>query len=280
MKAERPSWFCLGHLSRLVAEQVASLIARQTEIESFGLTAFKLALRERYLQVPGELRKLSKRCGLNPALLSHFVQRPTARIGLGSLLRVAAAEGYDLVDLMLGRFVRVHESVALENSPRMRHEVPGSWEEIAEMAQQAERKGMTRGEFTRSIGVHDSSFRKHLPEEARALAQNTFRRAQSLRTKKQDEELKEVERTATKALRKHLPLTLRVASELTGAIWYPSQPRAQYLAAIRCALSGKTYQEKQPWSQALRQRVSVLIERLQRIQVELPNAGSSPSDGP
>lgn len=249
-----------------VAKQVEGLVARQTEIAAFGLAAFKRAFNEKYRKVPGELRALANRCEVNSALLYRFVNQPAARISLGNLLRIAATDGYELIDLMLGRFVRSHEGAPFQTAPRIRHKVPASWPEIAEKARSAAAQGMTKVEFVRTVGVHESSLRKHLPEHARALAQNTLRHRQSVRSKKHEEQVVEVERVATKALERQLPLTLRVASELTGTVWYPSYPKAQVLAAVRCALSGKTYEEKLPWSKGQRDRVNRLIERLQRVQ--------------
>ena len=86
-----------------VAEQVAAVIANQAGIEGAGVAATKQFLK-RYSEEPGKsLQRIATSAGVPISGLSRFVLRPGARLRLHTFLRIAAAERFALVDLLLGR---------------------------------------------------------------------------------------------------------------------------------------------------------------------------------
>jgi hypothetical protein len=245
------------------AWQIHDLLSRQAEVQAAGVANFKEAMKKHYGRIPGGLGRLAKRLNCSSASLALFVREPSARLTLNVLLQVAAVEGFNLTEFLLGSLTSHHpRRPAPANPVRGSFSLPDDWDSVAARARQAALEGLSARDFARQEGLNEGTFRRRLPDESRLLSTTSKAHNESKRQLSQRKVIAEVEEIAIAALERGLPLTLRSASKLTGRTWFPSEFPAQLLMAIRSALIGKPFKEKQRWSQFLRSGVQQVTERL------------------
>lgn len=156
-----------------MAEQVAAVIENQVGIEAAGVTATKQFLK-RYSEEPGKsVLRIASSAGVPSSGLSRFILQPRARLRLHAFLRIAAAERFALVDLLLGRAspgtLSSHSIEQKGRNWQRRADCPSLREQLVEGLAQQRRFA----DFAREAGVPQRTLRKNFPAECAAMTEQT-----------------------------------------------------------------------------------------------------------
>lgn len=214
-----------------VADQVACLIEALPKVQKSNPLEMKDAVRAYCGRTNGSVN-LAERVGMPKSQMSRWLRRAEHRFSLPYLLDICASEGFELAKLLTGDLARREWPGEVLPDRQRRPFRYHDHRVIEEALREAIETGESIASVAQRLGVDVSTLARHEELYGQLRDRNQVRN-QHLHDEAQRAAVDEAEQTVLKLARQGRTPTLRNATEVTGSSWYPAQPRAVALHAIR-----------------------------------------------